>query len=835
MTAMPTILIADDNEHNLQLLQLLLQGQGYQVLSASNGLEALVAARRTPPDLIVSDVLMPGMDGFTLCRECRLDPVLNHTPFVFYTAEYTDGQARELAARLGVTRFIVKPAAPEQLLAELAAALADRPPPSRPEDSTYLRDYQDALIRKLEEKMVQTEAANRQLLGLQQASTAMSSSLGLDEVLQQIARGAVTALDCNAVWILVTSEPPGTLLSRVLLGVRDGHILALEDALGLKTGGVRPLPPPDADWLHDILLNGAPAVIACPTPATAAGLPTTLQTLGRLIDFQSLALIPMIAKQQSAVGLMALARSSPDGIADAELQLLTAFARQAASAIDNARLFAKVEQSERRYRTLLEHSADAIVALDDALTVTDWSSGAARIFGYTPEDMLGRPLTPLFPDPLRATFSTRAARVRRHGNLRGWRTRLLRRDGRLIDVELTLIDLGPEQGFTIVLTDISERLEKEAQLLHAQKLDALGQLVGGIAHDFNNLLTIILGNLRFLCEAVGQNADDDTSELLEDALSAGLDGAQLTQRLLGFSRRQALTARRVELNSVIGDFLRLLKRTLSTDIELVFTPAAEPLAVRVDPSQLESALLNLCLNARDALPAGGRLTIGTARHHSANRTEPATGDWIALTVTDNGSGIAPELLDRVCEPFFTTKEAGKGSGLGLSMVYGFVQQSKGELSIQSEPGQGTTVTLLLPETTATDSDETRASSDPLLSGQETILVVEDEERVRRYAQRCLSALGYRVLTSAHAAAAIGRLQREPAIDLLFSDIAMPGTMNGRGLALWAAEHRPEVKTLLTTSHPERANADEEPLFPVLYKPYSKAELAAQVRRVLDGE
>ena len=399
---------------------------------------------------------------------------------------------------------------------------------------------------------------------------------------------------------------------------------------------------------------------------------------------------------------------------------------------------------------------------------------------------------------------------------------------------------GEVVGTVVSITDITERKEEEAQLLQAQKMDVLGQLTGGIAHDFNNLLTIIMGNLQFLKDLTAHDAE--AQELVDDALSAARDGGELTHRLLAFSRKQTLQPKQVDINALLGDFGRFLRRTLRADITRRIRRGRDVSAVLADPAQLENALLNLVVNARDAMPEGGTLTIETSRQPIGPddvKTCPglAAGDYVMVSVSDTGIGLSPEDAARAVEPFFTTKPHGQGSGLGLSMVYGFVRQSGGDLRFSSEPGKGTTVSMLIPAAApAVDKGNEQAPPLDLARGSETVLVLEDQSQVRKFAKRSLKDLGYRVLGAKDAAAASKVLQVEPSVDLLFSDIVLPGPTNGRELAEWAVKNRPELKVLLTTGFSQGGH-DDSPQnssdFPMLRKPYSRERLAEMVRTILD--
>jgi PAS domain S-box-containing protein len=402
---------------------------------------------------------------------------------------------------------------------------------------------------------------------------------------------------------------------------------------------------------------------------------------------------------------------------------------------------------------------------------------------------------------------------------------------------------GEAVGTVVSFTDITERKEKEAQLYQAQKMEVVGQLTSGMAHDFNNLLTVILANLGLLGDELASDADATARELIADARSAAVDGAELIRRLMAFSRKQPLEVKRVDIGEFLLSIRRFLRRTLRDDVELVINRADGFPPILVDPGQLQSALLNLVVNAQDAMPKGGTLTIETT-YECIGADEPtadpqlAPGNYLMITVRDSGIGMSPEDAARAIEPFFTTKPRGKGSGLGLSMVYGFAKQSRGSVLVRSVLGEGTSVSMLLPEAAeaiAKDDAELTARHAP--GGSETILLVEDELQIRKVAKRTLMGLGYQVTDVENAAAAIQVLTAETGVQLLLTDVLMPGGMNGRELARWASQQCPGLKVLITTGQMEEVAAEPPASsggFHLLKKPYTKEELAAAVRALLDG-
>jgi nitrogen-specific signal transduction histidine kinase/CheY-like chemotaxis protein len=395
------------------------------------------------------------------------------------------------------------------------------------------------------------------------------------------------------------------------------------------------------------------------------------------------------------------------------------------------------------------------------------------------------------------------------------------------------------------LFNLTERKKTEEQLVQAQKMEMVGQLSGGIAHDFNNLLTVIVGNADLLGEKL--KARPDLKDYADTIIAAAERGEELTRRLLAFSRRQTLQPQTINCNDLLEGMRLIFRRTLREDIEikLIFEP--QPVAAFADPAQLESALLNLALNAQDAMPSGGALTITSQnvfldeRYQDAH-LEVVPGGYVLLSVTDDGSGMPPEIREHVFEPFFTTKEAGKGSGLGLSMVYGFVKQSNGHVAIYSEPGLGTTVKLYLPaakSTLATDVADRPERHEAATPGSGTVLVVEDDTFVRGYAVGCLESLGYRVITASSGREALAKIvEYKGNIDVLFSDVVMPGGIGGWELAERVQTQFPNVKVLLTSGYQLEtvsARASTQAKAAVLNKPYRKPELARRLRELLDDQ
>jgi PAS domain S-box-containing protein len=512
-------------------------------------------------------------------------------------------------------------------------------------------------------------------------------------------------------------------------------------------------------------------------------------------------------------------------------------------------------KSEELNRGVLDSMLAQIAVLDrdgKIMAVNDaWRRFAAERTGDKPEPLSRTHVGSNYLDIWRSSFDvleSEAMTVREglQSLLRGERSSFtLEYSCRARDEKrwflLSATPLKTEDGGAAVShLDITERLAMEEQLRQSHRLDAVGQLTGGVAHDFNNMLTVILGNAELLQEALER--DVVHRELAEMIVGAANSAAELTKRLLAFARKQALNPIAIDSNQLIAGMYPLLRRTLAANLEIEMVAESDVWQALVDPAQLENAVLNLCINARDAMLGGGRLRIETKnveldKDYAAGQVDVKSGQYVLITVTDTGCGIAPDVLRRVFEPFFTTKEKGKGTGLGLAMVYGFIKQSEGHISIFSEPGHGTTVSMYLPRAVGDSPHATVATGVfRIIHGTETILLVEDDEQVRRFALSQLKSLGYNVLQAHNGVEAMELIERNEQIDLLFTDVVMPG-MSGRQLADSARQRRPGLKVLFTSGYNEDAIVHHGRLdhgVQLLPKPYRRRELAKRIRSIFDA-
>ena len=510
---------------------------------------------------------------------------------------------------------------------------------------------------------------------------------------------------------------------------------------------------------------------------------------------------------------------------------------------------------ERIYERLIQSVVDyAIYMLDLDGRVISWNAGAERIKGYAAAEIIGDNFARFYtPEDRAAGAPQNALRVAsQEGRFaaEGWR---LRKDGTRFWATVVIDPVradGELIGFAKITRDMTElheaqlELERSRQaLFQAQKMEAVGQLTGGLAHDFNNLLTGVTGSLDLMRRRLDQGRINELERYITAAQGAASRAAALTHRLLAFSRRQTLEPKAVDANKLVAGMEDLVRRTVGPGIVVQTELSAELWPCYCDPNQLENAILNLCINGRDAMGEGGRLIIETGNalidEAAGGDRDMPPGEYVAVAVSDTGRGISPELLSRVFEPFFTTKAAGKGTGLGLSMIYGFAKQSGGQIRIHSEVGAGTSVRIYLPRHRGDAQAEQPADRQarPPAGRGETVLIVDDEPTIRMLVSDTLAELGYQAIEAADAATGLKLLESDIAIDLLITDVGLPGGMNGKQMADVARLRRPDLKVMFITGYTENAAISNRRLergMHVLSKPFAMEKLATRIRTIIEG-
>ena len=512
---------------------------------------------------------------------------------------------------------------------------------------------------------------------------------------------------------------------------------------------------------------------------------------------------------------------------------------------DRKRAEQEFRQSQQKLRIHFEHTPLAVVEWDTQLQITEWSPSAERVFGYSRQEAIGRDASFLVPPALREHVERMGQELlAQKGGTRSANDNLTK-DGRTISCEwynTPLVDeSGQVLGVASLVQDVTERVALEERLRQSQKMEAVGRLAGGVAHDFNNLLTVIMGYSQILTD--GLPAVSRLKDATAQIRSAADRAAGITRQLLAFSRKQVLSPRVIDLNDIVLNLDSMLRRLIGEDIEVLTVPGRELGAVKADPGQIEQVIMNLALNARDAMPNGGKLTLETENveldESYAREHEPLKpGRYVMLAVSDTGTGMSPETQAHIFEPFFTTKEVGKGTGLGLSMVYGIVKQSGGYIWVYSEPDRGTTFKIYLPRVDQ-PAEAVGLEKRPagVQRGTETILLVEDDAQLRALTSSVLAHCGYKVLSAAGTEEGLALCrENHREIHLLVTDVIMPG-MNGRQLAEQVKKISPSTKVLYVSGYTSNAIVHYGVLDPglsFLPKPFSLAALVAKVREVLDG-
>ena len=658
----------------------------------------------------------------------------------------------------------------------------------------------------------------------------LAGGLEPPEVARQIAVSVVRVFAARHATVYRLEREGGRLVCIASAGGDDSESWAGR-TVGIGEGAVgRAAAEERSVWTPDVLSD--PKI----------SLPAWAEDAVRAAGFRSVLAMPLKAGE-TVIGVLGLGDGPDRTYTEDELALLAAFVGQGAVALENSALYRQIRDARDFLQSITDHSPDAIVTTDREGNVTYVSRGAEAMFACRAVEMIGTPVAGLYPGGIEEARLVRR-RLLEAGPLRNYETGFLARDGRRIDVSASIAMLrdpaGTEVGTLGVLKDIGERRRLEEQLRQSQKMEAVGRLAGGIAHDFNNLLTVIAGRAQLILSRLRpeEPIHRDASLVRTTADRA----AALTQQLLAFSRKQVLQPQVLDLNKVVTGMEPMLGRLIGEDIDLAVVPRQELGRVKADRAQIEQVIVNLVVNARDAMPEGGRLTLETAdvdldavsasRHFSVS-----AGAYVVLAVTDTGMGMDEATRTRVFEPFFTTKEPGKGTGLGLSTVYGIVKQSGGDIQLYSEVGQGTSFKIYLPRVVeAAAPEEARPAPAAVPRGDETVLLVEDEPEVRDLAREILEASGYTVLQACDPQDAVLIAERHAGpIRLLLTDVIMP-RQSGRALAERLRPLRPELQVLFMSGYTNEAIVRHGVLEPgtlFIQKPFTPEALGRKVREALD--
>ncbi len=793
------VLTVDDNADNLHLLEKLLRGNGYEVTVAHDGVEAMEHLRGAETDLIIADILMPRMDGFQLCREVKSDETLKDIPFVFYTATYTTEKDRRFALSLGASRFIVKPVDPAEFIKTIKEVLASGEKgqievrePELELERDYLREYSTRVTSKLERKIRQLEDAKAVIEAREQEWRDTFDAIGDCVTIHDMDFNIVLANKaCEKVFGITAEE----FRMKKCFELFHDRTEPREDCPKMQTE--KSGKPSEAEFFE--------------------------QTLNRWL---SVACFPMLDKAGSMRGVVHFARDIT--------------ARK------------KTEEQLYLFRTLIDQSNDALFVIEPPSgRILDVNDRACQSLGYSRQELLEKRIIDIEAAiPTDKQWQTHVQKLKSSGAmiLEGVH---VRKDKTTFPVEISVryIQIPQADYMVAVVRDISDRMRDEqerskleAQLRQAQKMEAVGQLAGGIAHDFNNILSAIIGYASIT--QMKMQESDPLKLNIEQILASSERAAQLTHSLLAFSRKQVMNMKAVDLNEIVPRIGKFLSRVIGEDIELSIRLSNERIIVYVDPGQMEQVLMNLATNARDAMPRGGLLTIETSftdldEDFVSLYDYGKPGRHAVLTVSDTGAGMDEETRLRIFEPFYTTKDVGKGTGLGLAMVYGIVTQHNGFINCYSEPGKGTTFRIYLPVTSPFRQEGVPLVGIPLPPGRgsETVLVAEDDPSLRKLVRTVLTEFGYKVIEAVDGIDAVAKFsEHRDDIRLLVFDIIMP-KKNGKEAYDEISRIKPDIKTIFLSGYSadvlkQKGIFEEGAIF--LPKPVLPVEFLKKVREILDS-
>ncbi|WP_106279186.1 response regulator [Paraburkholderia sp. BL25I1N1] len=836
------LLVVDDNADLREYMSRILRAAGHDVRLATDGQAALEAARAEPPDLVLSDVMMPRLDGFGLLRALRADPDLRDTPVLMLSARAGE-EARVDGIEHGADDYLTKPFSARELLARVSGNL------------------QLARLRRETEMKLREESRTLEILN--RVGSTVAAELDLSRAVQ-IVTDAATEL---------TGAAFGSFFYNVLDQKGGSYMLYTLSGVPKEAFEQFPMPRNTAVFAPTFQGEGIVRVDdITQDPRYGHNAPHRGMPEGHL-KVRSYLAAPVQSRSGEVVGGLFFGHPDPGVFTERAERIVAGIAAQAAIAIDNARLYqaaqteiaerTKAQSALRDLNETLERRVIETVAdrdrlwelSEDLLVVADIEGRLQRVspswstaLGHDLHWLMSRSYVDLVhPDDVE-TVRTHLAELRRTGAPVRYENRFRRIDGTWRWVAWTLA-LDPNTArIHGVGRDVTADKETTEALRHAeealrmaQKMEAIGKLTGGVAHDFNNLLQVIGGNLQLLAKDVA--GSEKPEQRVRNALAGVARGANLASQLLAFGRRQPLAPKVVNLGRFVRGLDDMLRRALGDGVEIETIVSGGLWNTLVDPFQVENALLNLAINARDAMNGHGKLTIeaGNAALDDAyakRNAEVTPGQYVMLAVTDTGLGMSPEVRERVFEPFFTTKPEGQGTGLGLSMVYGFVKQSGGHVKIYSEEGHGTTIRIYLPRVRQEEDLETNIEAGPAKGGTETILAVEDDEEVRTTVVEMLSDLGYRVLKAKDAQSALAIVESGVPIDMLFTDVVMPGPLRSTELARKARERLPSIAVLFTSGYTDNAIVHSGRLdegIELLSKPYTHEALARKVRYVLQAQ
>lgn len=816
MTTSKTILVVDDHEDDRVLLKQLFEANGFEVLLANNGDLALNILASRSVDLVLSDVLMPIMGGRELCRIIKSDDALEHTPVILYTSIYSNDEDLKDALEAGADHYIIKPLDPENLLLVLDQVISESPSKteSKPrgtihyfseDKEKFLSLYSTELVKRLEKEI---DKLNQEVIKRKKIEADLSASNDLLLHYRQISPLAI--IEWNTDFEVIDWNQS----AEKIFGYSFEEIRGRNPVDFLIPGDAGLI----ADQIWQSLIAGSSGDAVINRNLTKAGNIILCEWYNTALKDQS----------DNVIGAISIVL---DVTAEEE-------ARRALS------------DKEKELRQILDSMLDAVITIDEDGQVLTFNNAAQRLFGYSADEIIGKRVNCLMPSSHKSRHQDYVKRYLETGESKiigaggGRELEGVNRDGETFPMQILVAEL-PENAtgkrrFIGSCLDLTESKKQQEQLRRSQKMDALGNLTGGIAHDYNNMLGVILGYTQLLQLALGDK-DSKLSEYVDHIQQAGERSSKLTRKLLSFTRKVSPDASLSDVNALLMDQLEMLEKTLTARIKLTLDLDETLWPVYLDSSELQDAVLNLGINSMHAIAGQGNLTIQT-RNLIISEAEDNSpflemGEYVALSVIDTGSGMDEATREKIFDPFFTSKGE-RGTGLGLTQVYGFVERSGGVIKVDSKPGNGTQITLYFPryhESEESVEQQQESVREDSLKGEETILIVDDEPAILEMTSEILGRYGYNTLSALSGELALEQLKNNR-IDLMLTDVIMPD-MDGYQLAAKVRSQYPEIKIQLASgfSGHDPVNDEDKSLHRNLLQiPYNSKALLKKIRGLLDS-